>query len=117
MSLIEPFIQKHKFVLTIVGLLILLFIIGGVFSFCSRSIDKKEEKLESNIDQQKGVNAVLVNQIANQQEVANGAANETNQALGNLGNSINRPSNQFDGNRANERFCRNFPTDPTCVRR
>jgi hypothetical protein len=95
--------------------LALVLIAGRLTDFAAAADrSKKEQQLETNIDQQKGVNAVIGNLITNQQQVVNNAANNTNKAIGDLGNSVNRPSNQFDGNRANDRFCRDFPNDPSC---
>lgn len=100
-----------------IGVLAIVLVLVMSYVFCGGSgPDKKTEQLESNIDQQKGVNAVIGNLVTNQQQVVNNAANNTNKAIGDLGNSVNRPSNQFDGNRANDRFCRNFPNDPSCKR-
>jgi hypothetical protein len=98
-----------------IAALALVLILVAAYGFCGGSgPSKKEQQLETNIDQQKGVNAVIGNLITNQQQVVNNAANNTNKAIGDLGNSVNRPSNQFDGNRANDRFCRDFPNDPSC---
>lgn len=115
MSLIDPnFFQRHRIALAIGGVILLLFIVGGFFAYCTNGLDKKEKEIQSNIDQQIGVNAVLANQISNQQGVVNDAANNTNQALGDLANSVNRDSSTFNGNGTNE-FCRRFCDDSTCA--
>jgi hypothetical protein len=98
-----------------IAALVLVLIAIAAYGFCGGSgPSRKEQQLESNIDQQKGVNAVITNQIKEQTNVVNGKAENTNQAVNDLRDSVNRPSNQFDGNRANDRFCRDFPDDPSC---
>lgn len=90
------------------------------FSFCSGSSTKIDED-NANINQGKGAANVITNeisnvngQISNQANEVNGKSGNTNQAGNDLGNSVNRPSNSFDGNGAGNRFCRDFPNDPSC---
>lgn len=115
MSLIDPnFLQRHKIALSIGGVILLLFIIGLFFGYCSNQLEKKEKQIQANIDQQKGVNAVITNQIVNQQEVVNNASNNTNQAVNDFRDSVNRDSGTFGGN-GTDKFCSRFPCDSTCV--
>jgi hypothetical protein len=100
-----------------IGALAIVLLLVMSYVFCGGSgPTKKEQQIQSNIDQQKGVNAVITNQIKEQTNVVNGKSENTNQAVNDLRNSVARPSNQFDGNRANDRFCRDFPDDPSCKR-
>lgn len=96
-----------------VGGIVLLLVLSYVF--CGGSgPDKTDQQIQSNIDQQKGANAVIGNLVTNQQKEVNNAANITNQALGNFANSVNRDSSTFGGN-STDRFCERFPHDSTCV--
>jgi hypothetical protein len=98
-----------------IGALALVLILAGLYAFCGDTgRNEKNERIESNIDQHKGEANVISNLVDNQNGVVTNAATNTNQAVNALNNSINRPSNSFDGNRANDRFCRDFPTDPSC---
>jgi hypothetical protein len=93
------------------GVVLMIFVI---WYFWGGSDNKKEQEIQSNIDVHKGEANVIGNLITNQKEAVNNAAKNTNQAINALGNSINRPSNSFDGNSASDRFCRDFPSDPSC---
>jgi hypothetical protein len=93
--------------------LVLILVLNYVF--CGGSgPDKKDQQIQSNIDQQKGVNAVIGNLVTNQEQVVNNAANNTNQAVNDFHNSVNRDSSTFGGN-STERFCQRFPCDSTCA--
>lgn len=78
------------------------------------SSDRKDIQLQSNVDQQKGVNSVLVNEAKKAENDVQNKAENTNKAVNALRDSINKPSNQFDGNSAGSRFCADFPDDPSC---
>jgi hypothetical protein len=96
--------------------LALVLIIAGYYVFfggSSSGPDKKEEQIESNIDQHQGEAGVIANQVTNQQQEVDDAATNTNEAIGNLHNSVNRDSSTFNGNGTN-RFCERFPCDSTC---
>lgn len=82
--------------------------------YCSSGTDRKGQQMESNIDVHKGEANVIGNLVTNQETEVNSAANSTNQALGNLANSVNRDSSTFNGNSTN-RFCERFPNDSTCA--
>jgi hypothetical protein len=97
-----------------VAVLAVVLIIVASYVFCGGSgPDKKEEKLESNIDQHKGEEKIQEQLVTNQQQEVNGAAKNTNEAIGNLRNSVNRDSSTFNGN-STDRFCERFPNDSTC---
>jgi hypothetical protein len=109
--------RKWFFAYWWIGALAIVLLLVMSYVFCGGSgPDKKDQQIQSNIDQQKGVNAVITNQIKEQANVVNQKAENTNQAVNALDQSVDRPSNQFDGNRANDRFCRDFPNDPSCKR-
>lgn len=97
-----------------VGALALVLILVGWYLFFGGKSGTDE--LEDQISGQKGVNAVIVNQIANQEGVVNNAETIANQANGNLANSIRRDSNTFSGNwlDADNAFCSRFPDDSSC---
>lgn len=97
----------------IVLLIVALGLIALIWWAYSDS-SEKEMELIGNISEQNGQNAVIGNLVGNQQNVVNGKANITNQRLDELNRSINRPSNSFNGAGADDRFCRNFPNDPSC---
>lgn len=94
-----------------VGALALVLILVGWYLFFGGKSGTDE--LEDQISGQKGVNAVIVNQIANQEGVVNNAETIANQANGNLANSIRRDSNTFSGN-STDKFCERFVCDSTC---
>lgn len=105
-------VQRHYREIIIV--LALLLVAGAMLSYCERKKQEKIDHIQSNIDQQKGVNSVIEVQRNTAIKELEDAQKNTNLATRELNNSIARPANQFDGNRANERYCRNFPTDPEC---
>ena len=94
-----------------VGGILLIALIVWIFSGGGES--KKEGNLGTNIDTHKGEANVIGNLVTNQQTAVNNAANITNQAVGDLGNSVNRDSSSFNGN-STDRFCQRFPNDSTC---
>jgi hypothetical protein len=94
------------------GGILLIALVVWIFSGGGES--KKEEQLETNIDTHKGEANVIGNLVTNQQQAVNNAANTTNQAVGDLGNSVNRDSSTFNGN-STDRFCRRFCHDSTCI--
>lgn len=107
---IERLSNKQKvavIVTALIAVLILILLILWAFS----GSGKKEGELIGNIGEANGQNAVIANVIRNQNEVVKNAEEKSNEAGNALNLSINRPSNQFDGNRANDRYCRNFPED------
>lgn len=87
----------------------LLFLM--VLIFWAYSGGKSEIPLITNIGVDQGKNSIQANLVTNKEKEVNNAANVTNGAINALNNSISRPSNQFDGNRANDRYCRDFPGD------
>src|SRR5438445_2595049 len=120
MSLINPnwfekLTPRGKVYAIIAALLAVLIIILVIFWAFSGG-KKDENPLINNIGVANGVNGVLTNLVTNQEGVVKNAEINTNQAGNALNKSVNRPSNSFDGNRANSRFCRDFPGDPSCNR-
>jgi hypothetical protein len=114
MSLIEPTLfERHRTAFIVAGLATLLVILLLIFWAFSGG-GKKEGKLISNVGVATGENAIVGNLVVNQGQVVNNAANNTNKAVGDLRNSVNKPSNQFNGAGAGDRFCRDFPGDPSC---
>lgn len=97
-----------------VGALALVLILVGWYLFFGGKSGTDE--LEDKISEQRGVNAVITNQIANQEGVVNNAEQVANQANGNLANSIKRDSNLFSGNwlDADNAFCSRFSDDSSC---
>lgn len=88
-----------------------LMLIGfGVWLFTS---NRAVEKLDDDINQQKGVNSVIEKQIVNAEQDVNNAKENTNQAQMDFDNSVRRDSNSFVGN-ANAKFCARFPDDSSC---
>ena len=119
MSLIEPSwpakiigaIKEH-WILSLIAFGVLIILL--IWLLGSGGSDKKIDQDVSNISEHKGEANVIGNLITNQQTEVNNAANKTNKAVNELGDSVNRPSNSFNGNGANDRFCRDFPGDPSC---
>lgn len=99
-----------------IGIVIVALILLGVWSFSGGSNTKIEQDL-SNVSEHKGEANVIGNLVTNQQQAVNNAANNTNKAIDDLHDSVNRPSNSFNGKGANDRFCRDFPNDPSCAGR
>lgn len=93
----------------VIGLLIWWAYSGG---------GKDETPYIANIGVDNGKNAVIANQITNQEQVVNNAENIANQANANLANSILRDSNSFSSNSddADNAFCSRFPCDSSCAR-
>jgi hypothetical protein len=114
MSLIDPNIfERHKEATIVTGCVIagiVLLLILWAFGV----IGKKETALIGNVGVANGKNAVVANLVKNAEVNANVAANKTNQAVGDLGNSVNRDSSQFGSQGAGDRFCLDFPDDSTC---
>lgn len=95
--------------------LALILIIGGLIWWAVESgRSGKIEDLNANINQLKGVNAVVTNQKIEVQNEVNQAANISNQAAANFNQSVNRDSSEFTGN-STDRFCARFCRDSTCV--
>lgn len=112
MGLAPPYTPTTwKVIFLTAGLIVLGLILWVLFG---GYIGHKEKKLDDNIAIEEGKNAVIENIAKNQAEAVNIAANNTNQAINALRNSISKPANQFNGNGANDRFCADFPTDPSC---
>lgn len=119
MSLIDPgwfekLSIKQRLYVVIIGLIGLVLLVSLViWIFSGGGTTKKEKDLGSNIDRQIGVNSVIGNLVANQQEAVNNAANNTNRALNILRNSDNIDSSVLTGN-SEDKFCQRFPNDSTC---
>lgn len=103
-------IQDHYIIALIILALVVMMTVWGINSYENRKI----QEIQSNVDEHKGEANVIENLIVNQQQVVNGKEKNTNEAVNELHNSINHPSNQFNGNGASDRFCSDFPTDPSC---
>lgn len=95
----------------ILALVLVLVFLAWLFFGDGRN--NRNETLESDISGQKGVNAVITNQIEVQQIEVNNAVNNSKEAEVNFNRSLNQDSSSFTGN-ATERFCARFPKDSTC---
>lgn len=96
---------------TILALITFLVLVGSYLFWGGKS---GTDELEDDISGQKGVNAVITNQIANQEGVVNNAANDSKEAETNFNSSVNRDSNSFHGN-STDSFCKRFVCDSTCA--
>lgn len=103
--------EQRKAVLIAGGLGIVLIIALIWWAFSS---GPSEIPIITNIGVDQGKNAVIGNLVANQEKNVNKLANTTNQAVNDVGNSINRDSSTFNGDGAGDRFCRDFPLDSSC---
>ena len=106
-------VQKAVLLAVMIGAVIAVIALG-VWLFFGNGRNDRNDQLEKWIEYQKGVNSVITNQINAQQKEVNNASKNTNQALGDLGNSVNRDSSTFNGDGAGDRFCRDFPNDSSC---
>lgn len=100
-----------------VPVLAILLISVTFYLFCGDGRNNKNERIESNIDIQRGINGVISNQITNQQGAVNNAETIANQANGNLANARKRDSNSFSGSQsdADNAFCSRNPDDSSCA--
>lgn len=113
MGFLPPYEPTTWKILAGVGVLILLAIIFWAFS---GGKGKDETPLLINVGVDQGKNDVINSLVTNQEKVVNEKSQNTNQAVNALNASVNRPSNQFDGQGSGDRFCRDFPNDPSCLR-
>lgn len=97
----------------ILGLVVLLIALALTLGYCERRTIDKLNQIESNIDQQKGVNSVIEVQRNTSVEEVTNAQTTTNNAINTMHNSNARDSSTFAGN-AHQRFCERYPTDSTC---
>lgn len=105
---------RERLLILALGLILLIFAISAiVWVLSGGGKGKKEEQLETNIDRQIGINAVVTNIKTNAEVQANEATNQSNQATANFSNSVNRDSSTFTGN-STDKFCRRFPSDSSC---
>ncbi len=100
----------------VVGVLVLILLAVAFVMWLYSDDTLKQGELKGNIGVANGANAVVGNLVNNQNQVIKNAEINANKASDDLNASVNRPASQFDGNRANDRFCRNFPNDPGCRR-
>src|ERR1043166_6012413 len=89
----------------LIVLLGVVLVIGVLIWWAYSGGGKDETPYIANIGVDNGKNAVITNQVVNQQVEVNNAANNSNQAGNALNVSINRPSNQFNGAGSGDRFC------------
>jgi hypothetical protein len=95
--------------------LVLVILVLIFWAYCEPN-PIKENPLINNMGIDNGKIQVINKLVDNQQREVNNAANNTQTSVNDLHNSINRPSNQYSNNGAavNDRFCRDFPSDPSC---
>ena len=105
------YLLKDKWWIFALGILLIAL---TFWLFFGDGRNNKNEQLESNIDQQKGVNSVLVNQANQLGNEVKAKSQNTNEAVNAVNQSVNRDSSTFNGNGASDRFCRDFPDDSSC---
>jgi F0F1-type ATP synthase membrane subunit b/b' len=96
------------------GLLIFASLAFWVDSCRQNRLEKKIDRIESNITEAETISNVLTNQKENiKQEVDTIEVNK-NAAKENINASIKRDSSTYDYREAEDKFCRRYPCDTSC---
>ena len=95
--------------------LVLFILIGGYIQSCRRdSLEKKIDRIEGNITEQNVIGNILTNEKANINKEVKQNESNTNDARRDLDNSRRTDSGVFTGN-SEDKFCRKFCLDSTCI--